>query len=97
MSSVKGEKIATGNVFVDAGLNNMVNSLLSEVEAEVEEKHARIHYQQLFVSVIPVRHMSCASGKNHYDVIVYDYDRKVLSPEFPHYPCELIGRLVCNF
>ena len=95
MISVKGERIATGNVFVDTGLNDMVNSLLSEVESEVAEKHAKIHYQELFVSVIPVRHMNCASGKNHYEVIVYDYDKKVLSPNFPHYPCELIGRLVC--
>ena len=96
MVSVKGEKIATGNVFYDTGLNDIVNSLLREVETEVKEKHARIHYQELFVSVIPVRVMNCVSGKAHYDVIVYDYDRKVLSPDFPHYSCELIGRLVCN-
>ena len=94
---MKGEKIVGGNVFLNTHLNELINSLLKEADNEVEKKHARLRFQQLFVSVIPVRHMNCASGKAHYGVTVYDYDKKVLSPDFPRYPSELIGKLLCNF
>lgn len=93
--SVKGVRIVPSDVFLDPGLNQRVGDMLHAMEVEAEKNGSCIEYQQLFISVIPVRTFECVSGKKTIHVVVYDHDKKVMCDDFPCYASSLIGR-VCN-
>ena len=69
---MKGVQIAPEDVFLDDGVNQVISVLLENAAEEAKEKNARIEYQRLFVSLIPVRTMDCVSGKSEFSVSVYD-------------------------
>lgn len=93
--SVKGAHIIASDVFLDPGLNERVHDMVHAAKVEAAKSGSCIEYQQLFISVIPVRTFECVSGKKAIHVVVYDHDKKVLCDDFPCYASPLIGR-VCN-
>lgn len=78
-----GGSLIPQNVFLDTELNNVVRQTIEAVYYWAKENHCNIHYQQLFVSVIPIRQMKCSSGSNVFNVIVYGNDKKVICDDFP--------------
>lgn len=94
---MKGVQITPVDVFLDFGVNRVISVLLDNAAEEAKEKNARIEYQRLFLSIIPVRTMDCMSGKSKFRVSVYDYDKKVLCHNFPCYHNRLVGKIMSAF
>ncbi len=94
---MKGVQIAPEDVFLDDGVNQVISVLLENAAEEAKEKNARIEYQRLFVSLIPVRTMDCVSGKSEFSVSVYDYDKKVICQNYPCYHYGLVGKIISSF
>lgn len=78
-----GGSLIPQNVFLDIELNNVVRKTIEDVYYWTKKNHCSIHYQQLFVSVIPIRQMECSSGSDIFNVIVYGNDKKVICDDFP--------------
>ena len=80
---ISGNRIIPNNVFLDEELNTAIAETLDGVSKWAEDHCLCIRSQQLYVSIIPVRQLKCVSGNREFTALVYDYDRKVISNDFP--------------
>ena len=96
MCRMKGVQITPDDVFLDDGVNQVVSVLLENAAEEAKRNNARIEFQRLFVSLIPVNTLECASGKSKFSVSVYDHDKKVLCQNYPCYHYGLVGRIISS-
>lgn len=64
-------------------MDRAIKDAIQEADEWAEKSNGVIRWQNLLVSVIPIRVLKCRYGNRSFQVTVYGYDPKVLCDDFP--------------
>ena len=84
-----GEHFLPSNVSHNVIMDKAIEEAIREADQWAEESKGVIRWQNLLVSVIPIRVLKCRSGRHSFQVTVYGYDPKVLCDDLPR--CSLLS------
>lgn len=83
MRRASGEHFLPGEVSHNVVMDRAIEEAIREADRWAEESNGVIRWQNLLVSVIPIRVLKYRYGGRSFQITVYGYDPKVLCDDLP--------------